>query len=264
MNGSTNGRTNTTDPVPLWIGGKEITTTTTFNVTSPSTGDKIWSSSSISPQQATEAINAAQSAFQTWRKAKPAQIRTILLKAADILDARKDEIAGYMKQETGALDAFTSFNLTVTAENFRDVAGRPANILGAIPQTGSPGQSALLFKEPFGVVFGIAPWNAPLILGARAFLYAIAAGNAVVLKGSELCPRTFWALGSVMKEAGLPDGVLSVIYHRTSDAAEVANTIIEDSRVRKENFTGSTVTGGIIAANAGKGRSCEELSIRIH
>lgn len=90
------------------------------------------------------------------------------------------------------------------------------------------------------------------MIRCRAFLYAIAAGNTVILKGSELCPRTFWAIGSVLKQAGLPDGVLSVIFHQTSDAAAVANTIIEHPHVRKVNFTGSTMTGGIIAAKAGK------------
>ena len=251
MNGHSNG-TDTSDPVPLWIAGKEVTTPTTFDVISPTDGKKLWSSSSISPKQATEAVEAAQTALKTWRKTKPAQIRAILLKAADIMEQRQGEIARYLMEETGALEGFAGFNMTVTIENFRDVAGRAANILGAIPQTGTPGQAAFLYKEPYGVNFGIAPWNAPIILGSRAFLYAIATGNTAILKGSELCPRTFWALGSVMKEAGLPDGVLSVIYHQTSDAAAVANTIIESPLVKKVNFTGSTMTGSIIASKAGK------------
>ena len=249
MNGATNGDSS---PLPLWIAGKEVTTSTTFDVISPNDGKKLWSSSSASPKEAVQAIEAAQTALKTWRKTKPADVRKILLKAADIFEARQEELSKYMMEETGALAPFTGFNLTVTAENFRDVAGRAANILGAIPQTGTPGQAALLFKEPYGVNFGIAPWNAPYILGTRAFLYAIAGGNTVVLKGSELCPRTFWAIGSVLKEAGLPDGVLSVIYHQPADAAAVANTIIEHSTVRKVNFTGSTLTGSIIAGKAGK------------
>jgi len=247
-----NGSADTSKPVPLWIGGEEVTTGTTFDVTSPSTGKKIWAASSVSPKHAIEAIEAAQKAFKTWRKAKPAEIRTILLKAADIFEARKEELMGYMKAETGALDAFCEFNMMVTTENFRDVAGRAANILGVIPQTQTPGQGAFIFKEPYGVNVGIAPWNAPYILGTRAFLYAIAAGNTVVLKGSELSPRTFWAIGSVLKEAGLPDGVLSVIFHRPEDAVAVTNTMIEHPAVKKVNFTGSTGVGSIIAGKAGK------------
>jgi acyl-CoA reductase-like NAD-dependent aldehyde dehydrogenase len=164
MNGATDGGAS---PIPLWIAGKEVTTSTTFDVISPNDGKKLWSSSSVSPKEAVQAIEAAQTALKTWRKTKPADIRKILLKAADIFEARQEELSRYMMEETGALAPFTGFNLTVTAENFRDVAGRAANILGAIPQTGTPGQAALLFKEPYGVNFGIAPWNAPYILGTR-------------------------------------------------------------------------------------------------
>ena len=161
MSGQANGNNGSSGPVPLWIAGKEVTTDITFDVYKPGDGKKLWSSSSVSPEQAVQAIEAAQSALKTWRKAKPAQIRTILMKAADIFEERKDELSSYMKEETGALDAFTGFNITTTVENFRDVAGRASNILGAIPQTGTPGQAAFLFKEPYGVNFGIAPWNAP-------------------------------------------------------------------------------------------------------
>lgn len=247
-----NGKVDTSQPVPLWIAGQETTSETTFDVISPFTGEKLWQSYSVSPQQATQAIEKAQQAFKTWRKTKPATRRSILLKAADIFEARRDELAGYMKAETGALDMFAGFNLTGTIENFRDVAGRPANILGSIPQTQADGTGAFVFKEPYGVIYGIAPWNAPYLLGTRAFLYAIAAGNTAVLKGSELCPRTFWAMGDVLKQAGLPDGVLSVIYHRPEDAVAVSNTIIEHPSVLKVNFTGSTAVGSIIASKAGK------------
>lgn len=260
MNGHTNGTTDTaadsssssSKPVPLWIGGHEVFTDTTFDVISPTDSAKLWTSSSVSVKEATQAVDAAHKALKTWRKAKPAEIRTILLKAADIFEQRREELAGYMKSETGALDAFAGFNTQTTIDNLRDVAGRAAHIMGAIPQTATPGQGAFVFKEPYGVNVGIAPWNAPYILGTRAFLYAIAGGNTVVLKGSELCPRTFWAIGSVFKEAGLPDGVLSVIYHRPEDAVAVTNALIENPAVKKVNFTGSTNVGSIIASKAGK------------
>ncbi|KAK5741077.1 hypothetical protein LTR17_004227 [Elasticomyces elasticus] len=254
MTGHSNGNNSgdTSKPVPLWIAGKEVQTDTTFDVISPATQEKLWSSSSVSAKQALEAIDAAQTAFKTWRYTKPAEIRKILLKAADIMEARQEELASYMQKETGALAGFTGFNISTTVENLRDVAGRPANILGEIPKVSAPGQGAFLFKEPYGVIFGAAPWNAPYILGTRAFLYALAAGNSVILKGSELSPRVFWAIGSVMKEAGLPDGVLSVIYHRPEDAVDVTNAIIESPHIKKVNFTGSTAVGAIYASKAGK------------
>ena len=101
-------------------------------------------------------------------------------------------------------------------------------------------------------MFNMTSRNAPFILGFRAVSYALAAGNTCVLKGSELCPRCFWAIGSIFKAAGLPDGVVNVIFHRSQDAPDVTNAIIAHPFVKKINFTGSTATGSIIAAQAGK------------
>lgn len=241
-----------TGPVPLWINGQEVVTDTTFEVNSPSTSQPLWASSSASEQHVAEACEAAEKAFKTWRKTKAGDIQSILLKAADIMEARRAELVGYMMEETGSLDAFAQFNITTTIDNFRSVSGLAATISGYIPQTKTPGQGAFLFKEPMGVILGIAPWNAPYILGVRAFLYPIAAGNTCVLKGSELSPRTYWAMGSILKEAGLPDGVLNVLYHRPQDAAAVTNKLIEHPSIKKLNFTGSTIVGSIIAAKAGK------------
>jgi acyl-CoA reductase-like NAD-dependent aldehyde dehydrogenase len=94
--------------------------------------------------------------------------------------------------------------------------------------------------------------NAPYILGVRAFLFAVAAGNTCVLKGPEISPRTYWAIGSILTAAGLPPGVLNIIFHRPSDAAEITTALIEHPAVRKVNFTGSTPVGRIIAATAGR------------
>ena len=94
--------------------------------------------------------------------------------------------------------------------------------------------------------------NSPFILGLRAITYAIAAGNTCVLKGSELSPRCFWAIASILKSAGLPDGVVNFIFTRPQDAPEVTSAIIEHPFVKKINYTGSTAIGSIISAQAGK------------
>lgn len=86
----------------------------------------------------------------------------------------------------------------------------------------------------------------------RAALYPLAAGNTCILKGSELCPRTWWAIGSALSEAGLPAGVLNILVHRPEDAAQVTTALIEDPAIKKINFTGSTAVGRIIASTAGK------------
>lgn len=239
--------------VPLLIAGKEVTTSTTFPVISPSSHKEIWTSSSASLDEVASAISAAQSAFPAWSKTKPSARRDIFLKAADIFQSRADELGKYMMEETGAEAGFSGgFNVPLAAEMMRDVAGRVSTVMGHIPTCAQEGTAALVVKEPFGVVLGIAPWNAPYILGIRAVLYALAGGNTCILKGSELSPRCFWAIGTVLNEAGLPAGALNVLYHRPQDAAQITTALIENPAIKKVNFTGSTAVGRIIAQTAGK------------
>ncbi|EPE04036.1 salicylaldehyde dehydrogenase [Ophiostoma piceae UAMH 11346] len=239
--------------VPLIINGKDQATDVVFPVVSPGSGQAVWEASSVSPTDATAAVEAAQNAFASWSATKPATRRTILLRAADFLEARAEEIKACMTKETGAQSAFAQFNVNTACELTRDVAGRISGALsGSSPVSEQDGTQALVVKEPYGVVLGIAPWNAPIILGLRSVLYAIAAGNTCVLKGSELSPRCFYLIGSVFRDAGLPDGVLNVIYHRPQDAAAITTLLIEQPAVKKINFTGSTAVGAIIAQTAGR------------
>lgn len=198
----------TSDPfytVPLLINGKEVTTTTTFPVISPASQKQLWQSSSASIGDAEAAVSAAEAAFPAWSKMKPAAKRTIFMKAADIIDKRAAELGEYMKIETGAAAAFSDgFNVPKAADMLRDVAGRLSGVMGHIPTCEEEGTSALIVKEPYGVVLGIAPWwvfsspqvlqvltwprNAPYVLGMRSILYPLAAGNTCILKGSEFVP----------------------------------------------------------------------------
>lgn len=145
--------------VPLLINGKEVTTTTTFTVISPASHKQIWSASSASLDDVKAAVSAAQGAFPAWSKTKPAARRDIFLKASDIFASRGAEYGGYMEQETGAAPAFSSgFNVPLAAEMLKDIAGRCSTIMGSIPTCAQDGTAALVVKEPFGVVLGIAPW----------------------------------------------------------------------------------------------------------
>ena len=109
------------------------------------------------------------------------------------------------------------------------------------------GQRAYVTRIPYGVVLGIAPWNAPLILGIRAFANAIMAGNAVIFKTSEFSPKIHTWAAQLFIDAGLPAGVLNVVHVAAKDAASVCSAIISHPAVRKVNFTGSTMTGRKIA-----------------
>ncbi|KAG8533612.1 uncharacterized protein KY384_001352 [Bacidia gigantensis] len=246
-----------TDPsyiVPLHLPGSHSTPgPTTFPVISPKTSTTIWHSASASVPHANAAISSASTAFPSWRASSPQTRRSIFLKAAHIMQTRSSELESYMIEETGAEPSFAAFNTTTSIAFLEDVAGRLLSILTTTsPICQDPTRRALILKEPFGVTLGIAPWNAPYILGIRAALSALAGGNTVVLKGSELSPRCFWAIGSIFREAGLPDGVLSVIYTRPEEAAAVTNALIAHAAVRKVSFTGSTAIGRVIAEQCGR------------
>lgn len=94
--------------------------------------------------------------------------------------------------------------------------------------------------------------NAPYHLGFRAITFAIAAGNTTILKGPELSPRCYWGIADVFREAGLPDGVLNLLFHQTKDAPRITEALISNPAVRKINFTGSSHVGSVISSIAGK------------
>jgi delta 1-pyrroline-5-carboxylate dehydrogenase len=147
--------------VPLQIGGKDVVTDSTFDVISPATGKLLHKCASASVDDAIKAIEAAQKAFPAWRDTLPAKKRDIFLRAADILDKRVKELGKYMEDETGAQEFWASgFNIPVSSDGLRDVAGRIATLNGTIPTIANPERDALIYKEPYGVILGIAPWYA--------------------------------------------------------------------------------------------------------
>jgi vanillin dehydrogenase len=125
-------------------------------------------------------------------------------------------------------------------------------ITGQIIPSDVPGLTAMAFREPVGVVVGIAPWNAPLILGVRAVAMPLACGNTVVLKASEETPATHAAIIECLVDAGLPPGVANLVTNEAQDAAEVVDALIAHEAVRVVNFTGSTRVGRVIAEKCGR------------
>ncbi|KGO78322.1 Aldehyde dehydrogenase, N-terminal [Penicillium italicum] len=245
--------TNTGLTVPLIINGHEEITPATFPVTSPYANTTIWTASAAAPQDAIRAVEAADAAFPSWSQTKPTVRRDILLKAADILEARLDTNAEYMRQEMGAdVGASAGFVVPLAIRMLREVASRITSICGSVPVVEAEGQSAIVFKEAMGVILGIVPWNAPYVFGIRSAACALAAGNTTVLKSSELTPRCYWAIGRAFEDAGLPAGCLNIIHCAKQDAPEVVNAMIEHEAVRKVNFTGSTAVGRKIARACGQ------------
>lgn len=158
----------------------------------------------------------------------------------------------YGNTETGQAESMFRFEFGLAHDGCLTLAGLISSVQGSILEPAAEGSSAMMIKEPYGVCLGIAPWNAPHVLGMRAFMGPIAMGNTVVLKGPEASPATYWNFVRVFHEAGLPAGVLNTIYHKPENAAEVTKALIENPLVKKVNFTGSTNVGSIIASLCGK------------
>jgi len=198
------------------------------------------------------AVAAASAAFPAWSKTGPGERRTLLLKAAEMLASKVGEFTQLMIEETGATAPWAGFNVMLAANMLREAAAMTTQISGEIIPSDKPGSLAMGIRQPAGVCVGIAPWNAPVILGTRAVAMPLACGNTVVLKASEMCPGTHRLIGQAISEAGVPNGVINVITNDPKDAAEVVEALVSHQAVRRINFTGSTRVGRIIAELAGR------------
>ncbi len=218
----------------------------------PYTGEAVGSAAAAGRQDAHAAVDAAHAAFAEWSRSAPRQRREILLKAADLLLDRAEAIAGVMTEETGAVFGWGMFNVDLAAGMLREAAAQAYGLAGEVIPSDVPGKLAMAVRQPAGVVVAIAPWNAPVILSTRAVAMPIAYANTVVLKASEISPRTHAAVVSALVDAGLPDGVINLITNDPADAADVVDELIAHPATRRINFTGSTKVGRIIAETAGR------------
>ena len=198
------------------------------------------------------AVAAAAAAFPSWSKTGPGERRTLLMKAADVLASKVAEFTRLMIEETGATAPWAGFNVMLAANMLREAAAMTTQISGEIIPSDKPGSLAMGIRQAAGVCVGIAPWNAPVILGTRAVAMPLACGNTVVLKACEMCPGTHRLIGQAIAEAGLPNGVINVITNDPKDAAGVVEALVAHPAVRRINFTGSTKVGRIIAELAGR------------
>lgn len=144
--------------VPMIIGGRDVYGSEVFSVINPITGMEVWEAGGASLENAVQAVEAAEAALPSWAKTKPSVRRDIFLRAADLFDQRIKELASYQRQETGADDIFMQWILKLTVDNLKEVAGKCSLVSGAITSSSDEGRAALVLKEPYGVVLGIAPW----------------------------------------------------------------------------------------------------------
>jgi acyl-CoA reductase-like NAD-dependent aldehyde dehydrogenase len=201
---------------------------------------------------ANRAADAAGAAFTAWSEFGPNARRSLLNAAADAIEARADRFVESMRGELRASEPWARFNVQLGAGMVREAAALTTQIAGEVIPSDKPGLLSLALREPAGVVLGIAPWNAPVILGARAIATPLACGNTVILKASERCPRTHALIVEAFREAGFPDGVVNLVTNKADQAAEVVGALIDHPAVRRINFTGSTAVGRLVAERAAR------------
>jgi benzaldehyde dehydrogenase (NAD) len=221
-----------------------------FDRINPITGEVASSAAAMKAADIPAIAARAAAAFATWSTQGPNARRAVLMKAAEALEAKKDAFVAAMMAETGSTAGWALFNLGLAAGMVREAAAITTQIAGEVIPSDKPGCLAMALKEPVGVILGIAPWNAPIILGVRAIAVPLACGNSVILKASETCPQTHALIIEAFAEAGFPEGVVNVVTNAPEDAAEVVGALIDAPEVKRINFTGSTAVGRIIARRA--------------
>tara|TARA_R110002124_G_scaffold63350_5_gene172939 strand:+ start:58910 stop:60364 length:1455 start_codon:yes stop_codon:yes gene_type:complete len=224
----------------------------TFQRMNPMTGEVATSAAAATLDDVKRAVDSAAAAFPEWSQSAPKTRRALLLKAADLIEGRGDDFVSAMGAEVGATAGWAMFNVMLAADMLREAASLTTQIQGDIIPTNRPGSMAMAIRQPAGVVLSMAPWNAPVILGVRSLATPLACGNTVVMKTSELCPRTHRLIVETLHEAGLPAGVLNAISNAPEDAPEIVQALIAHPAIRRVNFTGSTRVGRIIAETAAR------------
>ena len=238
----------------LLIGGEwiEASGARSFEKRSAYTREPTGRVAAASREDAARAAEAAHAAFPAWADTPPGARRKLLWRAADLLEERAEAISATMSAETGGTFGWGMFNCTLAAGMLREAAAQTYGARGDVIPSDVPGMMATAVRQPVGVVVGMAPWNAPVILAARAVAMPLAYGNTVVLKASEESPRTHAAVIAALQDAGLPDGVVNLVTNDPADAADVVDELIAHPRVRRISFTGSTRVGRIVAEKAGR------------
>jgi vanillin dehydrogenase len=218
----------------------------------PNTGHPVTVAAAAGIEDVRLAIESSAVALRSWRREGPTARRDILLKAAELLHQRTEEIGDLMVKETGASASWAKFNTHLAFGMLREAASLTTQIKGEVIPADKPGSYSMAIRRPAGVVVSIAPWNAPIILAVRSFATALACGNTVILKASESSPGTQYLLAHILRDAGLPPGVLNLITNAPADAAKIGEALISHPAVRRVNFTGSTKTGRIVAETAAR------------
>jgi benzaldehyde dehydrogenase (NAD) len=236
--------------ISMLINGERVPASSgaTFERRNPLDGSVATTAPAATVTDALAAVEAASRAFPAWSALGPGARRALLMKAAAALEAKGPAFAAAVAAETGGSAMWAGFNVHLAAGILLEAAAMTTQIGGEVIPSDVPGSLAMGVRQAAGVVLGIAPWNAPIILGVRAIAMPLACGNTVVFKGSEMCPATHGLIVEALQDAGLPNGVVNFITNAAADAGDIVDAMIAHPAVRRVNFTGSTRVGKVIAA----------------
>jgi succinate-semialdehyde dehydrogenase/glutarate-semialdehyde dehydrogenase len=237
-------------PTGLLIGGEWLKGNATFPVLDPATEEPLAEVADGTASDALDAVTAASAALPGWAATAPRQRGEVLRKAYELMTARSEQFARLMSAENGKSLRDARGEATYAAEFFRWYAEEAVRIEGTLMRSPTGANKILTLHQPIGVALLITPWNFPAAMATRKIGPALAAGCSVVLKPAEDTPLTALALAELLSEAGLPDGVLNVV--TTSTPGPVVSAVMNDPRVRKLSFTGSTEVGRLLLGQAAK------------
>ena len=235
-------------PTGLWIGGEERSATSTFDVVNPATDEVLVSIANATGADAIAALDAGCAVQEAWA-ATPARERGEILRSVfEMIIERAEDFATLMTLEMGKVLAESMGEVKYGAEFFRWFAEEAVRIAGRFTPSPAGTGRIIVTKQPVGPCYAITPWNFPLAMGTRKIGPALAAGCTMIVKPAQETPLTMMLLAKLIGEAGLPKGVLSVL--PSNQPREVTTALIEDGRLRKMSFTGSTGVGKALLKQA--------------
>tara|TARA_R110001592_G_scaffold363372_2_gene686298 strand:- start:178767 stop:180209 length:1443 start_codon:yes stop_codon:yes gene_type:complete len=224
-----------------WVASSSGKKSISYN---PYSGDSFAVIHSGSESDINTAIESSHRAFKNWSKSLPQVREDVFINAARIIEESNEELLRILIEESGSTHVKAGFELYMTSSCLKGMAGECRRIGGQTFISESEGVRSYSIRQPLGVVAAISPFNFPLLLAVRKIGWAIAAGNCVVLKPSEVTPVIALKLAEILKHAGLPDGVLNVV---PAEAEDIGDSLVGHPKVKKITFTGSTSVGRRIA-----------------
>ena len=228
----------------------------TQDVFNPATGLATKKVALASKQTVEQAISAAQAAFPEWRNTTPAKRARVMFRFKELLEQNSDKICQLIGQEHGKISHDAAGELQRGIENVEYACGAPELLKGQHSKNVGPNIDSWSEFQPLGVVAGITPFNFPAMVPMWMFPLAIVCGNTFILKPSERDPSSTLFIAQLLKEAGLPDGVMNVV----NGDKEAVDTLLSDKRVKAVSFVGSTPIAEYIYATASaNGKRCQAL-----